>query len=288
MDNYRMIDVKDVKGFLYDFILFIKYVIIYILKSAKRYFVLTFLVFAMSLMVEGYYWYMQKPYYKSTIAFYVTSLDVETYGDMVHGLNDLINGRSYSAVSRALNMSEEEAKQIIKIEAKNREGGVLKNDRTKNVPIYINVTVTNKEVFKPLQVGLLKFLNSSPFIMRRNDEDKKQIAQKIIYIQKDLSNIDSVIISYNASLLRQRIGKDSSSGFANIAALFSYKDQLEDKIIGEDRKRDIQPGVEVYSDFLSADKPAGHDMRLLYIIIAGSVLLSFGFSTLINLLRNAT
>ncbi|HXS37527.1 MAG TPA: hypothetical protein VN721_12565 [Flavipsychrobacter sp.] len=265
MDEYGMIDTQDITNFLSAFVSFIKRIFHYIAASIKKYFVLAIIIFVAINGTGFFYWYSRQPVYESQMVCMFNSLGKKTHGEVIQQLDNLAKTHSYDALSKNLGLSLDQAKSIVSIDGRNMAGYPLYKDISSDrSPIYITVKSTDKAVFEPLQTALIAYLNNySPFRKTNNEIEMKVINEKIEFMDKDIASIDSVIHSY--SIFLKNVKSDSIAGFTNIATLFSYKEQLEEKETQlEWQKRETQQNIELLHGFLSPDYPSRGDSRKFF------------------------
>ena len=253
-----MIESKDISGFLMAFISFIRNAILYVFLSLRKYFLPALAAFVIVLGASYYFRKAQRPYYDSQMVCEFTNVTKRSIGEEIVKLDKLVKTGSYNALANTLSIPLAQAQSIISIEAKNSVGSPLHEDitETKN-PVYINVTASNNTVFKPLQVALINYLNStSPFRERRDVMELEIIDNTVRFIEKDIHQTDSIITAYGNFLRHTRAVTDSAAGFSNIAALLKYKSELEAKHAQNKwRINELKYNVEVLHGFLPADYP---------------------------------
>lgn len=284
MDHYRMIESKDVSGFLFAFLSFVKQVIHYILASVKKYFLLAVIIFSLISASAFYYWKTQKPYYEVEMVCAFNNLTKKVYGEMLYKLDLLIQSRSYPALAQTLDLPIKDVEQITSIQAKNIAGSPLYEDvNTDQTPMYISVKASDKKVLTALQTALINYLNNgSPFRQRRNKMEMEIIGTKLKFLNRDMYQADSIIAAYTNFLKRTRSVTDSAAGFSNIAAMMKYKNELEEKQVQQEwRLQEIQNSVEVLHGFIIPDYPAKKSN-----ILEMAIPLAFIFSLLIPVLLN--
>src|SRR6185437_5880623 len=141
MDSYRMIDEKDVGGFLSALISIIKRTFLYILFSLRRYYLVAGLVFA--LIVGGGYYFLKNSsynYYEAGMACEFNSMSYKTYGEMLQNLDILVKTHSYPTLAQTLEIPVPDAQRILSIDAVNMSGSPLYEDITADkFPFYIKV-----------------------------------------------------------------------------------------------------------------------------------------------------
>lgn len=280
-----MIGSNDVSGFLSAFLSFVKQLVLYILASVKKYLLLAVLIFSV-ITASGYmYWFTQKPYYETEMVCAFNNLTKKVYGEMLLKLDLLLQSGSYPALAQTLQIPVADAQKIVAVQAKNIAGSPLHEDvTTDQSPMYISVKTTDKDILKPLQYSLLKYLNSSPYRQRRNKMEMEVIGTRMKFLNRDMHQADSIISAYTHFLKRTRSVTDTAAGFSNIAAMMTYKNELEDKQVQQEwRMMELESSVEVLHGFMVPDYPL-KKRNIMWQIIPLAFVLSLLIPVLLNLL----
>ena len=296
MDSYRMIDEKDVGGFLSALISVIKRAFFYILASLKRYYLIAALVFIG--IVAGGHFFLKTTgynYYESGMACEFNSMSNKTYGEMLQNLEILVKTHSFASLSQTLQIPLPDAQKILNIDAVNMSGSPLNEDITADkFPFYIKVKATDRAVFFVLQPALMNYLNTaSPYRQKTNDFESASTLNKINFLKKDLSLADTIIEGYGKYLSsgRSLIISDTSAKNSNISALFRYKDQQENKLLQlEWRIKELAQGhaVEVLHGFLPPDTPSESTSGFMKWLLIAGICISIFIVVCMNLIRDAS
>ncbi|MGZ5282915.1 MAG: hypothetical protein ACXWDO_05655 [Bacteroidia bacterium] len=286
MDQYRMIESKDVSGFLLAFLSFFKQLLLYIYASVKKYLVIAVIIFSLITGAAFYYWKIQKPQYETEMVCAFNNLSKKVYGEMLLKLGVLLKSNSYPALAQTLQLPVKDVASITSIQAKNIAGSPLHEDITADqTPIYISVKATDKKILKPLQYAIVNYLNnSSPYRQRRNKMEMEIIGSKMKFLNRDMRQADSIISAYTGFLRKTSSVTDSAAGFSNIAEMMSYKNELEDKQVQHEwRIMELQNSVEVLHGFIVPDYPSKQN-NILGMAIPLAFILSVLIPVLLNLL----
>lgn len=286
MEEYDMIQSKDVKSFLTDFFSFFKKTAAYIIKSAFRFWLLFFIIL-FTVISLGYWRVHQQPiYYQAEMVCTYNNLHKKTYGEIVHNLDNLAKSHSYQQLAKELQITPKIASSIIELEAKNVSGSPLYEDvTTEKSPMYFALKGNNKEVFSQLEQALLFYLNHLPYQTKRLALEQKKIAEKINFIHADLGKIDSVINTYSSFLHYSKPITDSIS-FSNIVELFRYKDQLEDKMLELEKSSHLQESVEQIYGFTPTDNPIKTPIKYWISLSLLALLVAICSTTLTQILKD--
>jgi hypothetical protein len=281
MEEYKMITTAEVKSFFVDFTSFLKRLVTFVLKAVKKNVLLCLFSFLIVVATGYFYQKRQAAYFQSEMVCAYNNLHKKTFGEMVHRLDKLAKSGSYKQLASELQISPAEASAIVGLDAKNVAGSPLYEDITaERTPMYFTLTATDRSVFPKVQPALVHYLNSTPYQQRRTELEKARFNQKIGFISNSLSQVDSVIISYSSFVKHIRATSDSASGFSNIAALFSYKDQLEDKMLDYQKSLGTMESVEVIYGFATPDYPIETGDKFWFRLVFAALLFSIGISVI--------
>ena len=275
MEEYKTIRVNEARNFIKDFIAFIRRSLLFIWNALARNAVLAIIVFLL-VLAAGYFYQSKVPaYYQSEMVCVYNHLHKKTYGEMVQRLDLLVQSRSFDQVASILQLSPEEASSIVGFEAKNVVGSALYEDFSgERTPMYFTLKTKNRSIFPKVQEALVNYLNNTPYQLKRTAFEKLKATKKIDFLRASIQQIDSVIHGYNALLERS----DSAKGFSNIAALFSYKDQLEDKLLENRKSLELSESVEVIYGFAPSDNPVKKGQISWARLLAMAFVLALGVS----------
>ncbi len=256
-EQYTAVSSAEVGRSVVHFIAFMARAAAFCLRALKGGIVFAFSVF---ILLSFFFWFWNRGgqgYYESEMVCAYNSLHKKTFGEMVHRLDLLARSGSAGQLARELQMKPEDTRKIVALDARNVAGSPLWEDiNSERSPMYFVATTTDRSIFPELQEKLLNYLNQTPYEGKRIAFEQQKAAAKIAAYRDSRSQIDALISDFGASIGRVRVSADSSSGFANIAALFRYKDELLDKMLEAQRSTLYLQPVEMIYGFAPADKPA--------------------------------
>jgi hypothetical protein len=287
MEEYKMMTTAEVKSFFVDFTSFLKRFVSFVAKAVRKNVLLCLFSFLI-VLAAGYFYQKRQPvYFQSEMVCAYNNLHKKTFGEMVHRLDKLAKNGSYRQLASELQISPAEASAIIGLDAKNVAGSPLYEDITaERTPMYFTLTATDRSVFPKVQPALVDYLNKTPYQLQRTELDKVRFNRKIAFITSSLSQVDSIIASYSSFIKRIRTATDSASGFSNIAALFSYKDQLEDKMLDYQKNLGTMKSVEVIYGFATPDYPVRPGNKFWFVLVFTALLFSIGISVIKQVLTD--
>jgi hypothetical protein len=279
MDEYRLVDGKDVTDFFTGFSNLVRGILLTTGRALRKYFIPALIVF---LLVTGYGYYKYsnaRKLYRSEMVCEFNNLSKKVYGEMVQRLDILAKSQSYKALASYLKIPVDQAKEIVSIEGTNMEGSLLREDiTTTRSPIYFKVVATSNEVFAPLQNGLLEYLNSnSPFRLQRNVMETERLNHKIEFLKNDIALVDTSVRSYISSFRNITSHSDTSYRLANIPNLINYKRTLEEDLLSQEwRAQELKSSVELLFGFTPPDFATQENRRsLLGSLVLGLILAIF-------------
>lgn len=252
MDEYRMVDGKDVTDFLSAFTGVVSRLFRYIIVTIRQYLLAAIALFLLILSAGSFLWYNSPASYESEMVCEFNKLSKKTYGEMVQKLDALARSHSYDALAVSLQIPVSVARDILSIDGRNSEGSLLAEDATAvQGPMYFKVSATSGGVFNTMQEALLNYLNNgSPLSIRIGEMEMEKLNTHLDLVKKDLVQVDSILSESRALLTRQGSTPDTSLKISVIPALLAYKKQLEGEFLASDRaKKDINPTVKLVYGF---------------------------------------
>lgn len=263
MDEYRMIEGKDLVAFLSGFVAFIKKAIGYLLLSIRHRFVVFISIFILIAGAGFLRWYYTPVYYQSQMACSFADDTKKFYGDMLHRLDVLSEDHAYNTLASLLDISTPQASNIISITGKNMAGSLLYEDITQaaaDEPFYIEARVKDTALFTPLQTALIKYLNySSPSLVASRKRDLQDIQTRRDSVKDNIATLDAAI--------------RNSPGDENLVSMVNYKDSLQLLVLEQNRHiRALQSSVAVLHGFTPSQNPVRERNKDLQLAIIGAVL----------------
>lgn len=149
-------------------------------------------------------YFLQKPFYKSTMSISHIRFENEYCYEMIKDLNSYIDGKTNSGLATALKISPEDAVNIKSIHYFPMNDNVAKrySDSTKILlPFKVEVEVYNNDVLDTLETGIINYLESNEFATKTKEierisleENKKRILQEIAALDSLKRIVDQSII----------------------------------------------------------------------------------------------
>jgi hypothetical protein len=204
--------------------------------------------------------------YKVSMLVQYRALDRTIYRDIVSDLNQMIVYGSRGRVAAELGVPLSLIEKVNNLGTADVNGKPLTEESASNFPIFeITAVLRSPEGADSLGTALIGYINSLPYLYGEIAEQMKIREDRLSFIQKQLSNIDSLKknnLSDPASIYRQSYSLDSLR-----AAIRSY-------LIHGDR------AISEITGFRAADKPQSAPAAFVVFVLAVG---GFGIAFLIAL-----
>lgn len=256
MKNYPSVNQSEINNTLKDFALFIKTVFVFILNSLRRFYLLFLLLF---LGIAGAWYFQNKDsanFYSAQMSCSFNFLHKKVYGEMIVRANQLAESQSYNALARELNISPDDARKVVRLEARNIAGSPLHEDITEQkLPIYITAITTDREVFPALEEGILYYFNNKiPYHQARMKLERINMEENIGFTKSTIVQIDSLIETYINNFNTLSLKNDSSTVMHEISSLIYQKQDLFQKKLSDQKMLGLQNAVEVVYGFAPTER----------------------------------
>ncbi len=199
--------------------------------------------------------YVSKPVYKGSMQVTQNDLSKDVFTKKIQAIGNLIETKSYNVVARKLFISQEVASNLCNISAISLDN----NKDTTNVgSFWITIESTDNQNGDTLQAGILKYLNDFEYINKLKKIQRELYREKIIFIDKQLSQLDSFKVIYAKSMSHVNVGSvnlmmnqnDMSDLFKQSSDLIKEKQQLTENLNGHENI------VYVMDDLSISEKPS--------------------------------
>ncbi len=155
------------------------------------------------------YNYKQSGIYRSSFTVAYDELIRKVYGDRLSKLNALLERGQHKKVADLLSIDNNVAATIKGIEGVNIIGEELVNDfNTDTIPFTVNIYMVDTVGVNSVQYGIVSYLEAgSKHLDKLREYRSKQIAKELVYIDRQLSLLDST----KSSLSRNIVGHIDST-----------------------------------------------------------------------------
>lgn len=287
MKEYPSIDKKEIRETIMEILKFFLSILYFTIRSIKK----NLLIFiALLLVFVGLGYYLNKDsktYYSSEMVCNYNYLHKKVYGEMIYRVNYLAQTSSYNTLAKELNIPVSSAQKVIRLEAKNIAGSPLHEDITEDrLPIYITAAVSEKDVFSTLQTGILSYFNNGiPYHQKREELERERLNNNVNFLGSTIDQIDELIKVYTNNLSQLKTATDSVSLVQDMNALIRQKEELNTKMLSDQKMMSLQVAVELLYGFAPTTYPNVTTGVSIYKILLFSFLLAWGAVIVINLLR---
>jgi hypothetical protein len=174
-------------------------------------------------------------YYSSRSVYYDVSMIAEssvayrkTLAEMVKSLNDLIGSGSQIKLARELGISEEQARDISRIEMTGIFNESLENDTTTkwNQPFKIIARIHNSTLTDTLQNAIVSYLNNKPLLKKIRDEQVGFYNEKLNFTDRQLAKLDSLQTEYNRFLSSSKVASTYYSNDVDPSTAYKQANDL--------------------------------------------------------------
>jgi len=180
-------------------------------------------------LLSGYIYYTIKPsFYKTSMVVIHSELTKKTYAEILDQLDKLTNTGSKQRLAEELKLPVELAGNILSIDANNINDEPLREDTSSKVkqPFKIIVELKSNEASDSLQNAIVNYLNNSPYIKRLKEQQNKSYVERILFIERELSKLDSLKDLYTRFLASSRISATFYSNAFNPADIYVHSGNL--------------------------------------------------------------
>lgn len=210
--------------------------------ALKRFAVVVVLFSLMGLAYGIYNYLNAEKIYGSYMVVDSGNIKSDFYLGIVKNLGNLVKSRSYNGLANKINISEEDAALITKIEYTKYDDFFTEFDRLKqdsvlervtNYPFFqISVNVKDNRVLPKLQNALFSYLLTNPYVSKTREVKKKVLEEGIQNLDNNLQTMDSLKMAVIQRIKRKKeednrfFVKESGIGTQG-GIILSQEDKLE-------------------------------------------------------------
>ena len=241
----------------------------------------------LGLMLGYFYYYNRASRYEVSMIAESSNLHVGTIAEMVKNLNNLISTQSYHSLSRFLDLSEKEVRQITSMVAFGMDNELLETDTTTQLhqPFKIVAGISNTDLTDRLQIALVNYFNHKLNVKRMNDDQVRIYKEKLVFIEKELSKLDSLKSEYTHFLASSKVSATFYNNAFDPADIYKQSSALmKDKEEALSWLSTSSEPIIVIDEFKPMAKPRSASLfRALFIGATIGLSTSFLFGLLIEL-----
>jgi len=231
-------------------------------------------------LISGYIYYTTKPsFYKASMVVIHSELTKKTYAEILDQLDKLTTAGSRQKIAEELRLPVELAGNILSIDAKNINDLPLREDTSSKIkqPFKIIVELKSNKASDSLQNAIINYVNNSPYIKRLKEQQNKSYIERISFIERELSKLDSLKDEYTRFLASSKITAtfynnafDPTDIYVHSSNLVNQKESLKNSLNIDGAAISVVDGLKVPS---SPQTPS----LLIYLLLFGGMGLIAGF-----------
>ncbi|MCW5910435.1 MAG: hypothetical protein KIT62_05145 [Cyclobacteriaceae bacterium] len=200
----------------------------------------------------------------------------ESYAERItESLDRLIKEENRKMLSTRLNITEEEAQKISKIEIESVKQTSTSKEKDESIFI-ITCEIKEKSILPKLQDGIIALLRNNEFVKIRVKQRETYYTSLIAKIQEEINSLDS---------LKQRLfqgkpiyGKSAEMMLVEPTSIYSKIIDLSKEQINYKNALELVNSIQLVEGFTAFEKPAKPKLSISLIIgFAGGLFLAFCF-----------
>jgi hypothetical protein len=175
-----------------------------------------------------YYYYNRSSRFEVFMIVESSNLTKQTVAEMMKNLKSLISTQSYSRLSGELHMSLDHVKQIRNLATLTMDNEPLLNDTSTRFlqPFKISASLGKAELSDELQQSLIQYLNSKAGVKKLTEDQIKFNEEKLRFIDKELSKLDSLKIQYTHFLAASKVSATFYNNALDPAEIYKQSSAL--------------------------------------------------------------
>lgn len=201
------------------------------------------------------YFNLAKPKYEVSITLSYNKLAKKIYGDALVKLQRLIADKNAQSLARQLNISAENALDIISIDSRNMRNDPLISHMDQDKEPFSVITTTKSRVLADsVSYRILSYLENIPYIKESMGIELKRLEEEEKHLASELALLDSLRILYNQNL-KQNLNKSNDDlPFLLRESInpISFYDKYNERF---KRWQDVKSALESYRAFKIIDQP---------------------------------
>ncbi len=224
-------------------------------------------------------WRSMPKVYKSRLILHSFTLSNLDYIHVINNWNSLLKSGEHELLSQSLGMTTSSLGKVKQV-----KGTEIQKVFTPNNPngFYVDVFVTNNNVLKELQAGILTGLENVEYIKKQLAIKKENLGLLISEVSKEIRKLDSTKTRIESLLAGN--GNRSTSLIVDISGLNKQRIELNEKLLYYQQDLRMASAVQVLQGFSHFNKPAGPNLVVwLGLGFIGGMAIAFMLSFLLHL-----
>jgi len=231
-------------------------------------------------LLSGYIYYTIKPsFYKTSMVVIHSELTKKTYAEILDQLDKLTNTGSKQRLAEELKLPVELAGNILSIDANNINDEPLREDTSSKVkqPFKIIVELKSNEAADSLQNAIVNYVNNSPYIKKLKEQQNKSYIERLSFIERELSKLDSLKDEYTRFLSSSRISATFYNNAFNPTDIYVHSGNLVNQKESILKSLNIDgTAISVVDGFKVPSSPQTPSL-LIYLLLFGGMGVIAGF-----------
>lgn len=174
------------------------------------------------------YYFLKPTYYSSEMILYHNDLTRKDYYEIINNLNSLLITGSYKDLSRELNLDSALVNKLEYMQAIGMNDLSLEKDTSSRTGqrFKVQLKFSSRVATRPYQDALLGYLNSNPYIKQIKEGRKRVLEDKLLFIENEQHQLDSLKAAYNTSLGSMRTPTTFYNNEINPADIYVQSNNL--------------------------------------------------------------
>jgi hypothetical protein len=231
-------------------------------------------------LISGYIYYSMKPsFYRASMVVVHSELTKKTYAEILDQLDKLTTPGSKQRLAEELKLPVELAGNILSIDAKNINDLPLREDTSSKIkqPFKIIVELKSNKASDSLQNAIINYVNNSPYIKRLKEQQNKSYIERILFIERDLSKLDSLKDEYTRFLASSKITATFYNNAFDPADIYVHSSNLVNQKETFKNLLNIDGAAVSLVDGLKVPSSPQTTSLVIYLLIFGGMGLFAGF-----------
>ncbi|PRY12317.1 hypothetical protein CLV24_10860 [Pontibacter ummariensis] len=222
-----------------------------------------------------------KAYYASTMTLVLADIRNDFVEDQLSKLTVAVEEDNFLAVSDMLDVSEDAARQIKKMEFSNLDAEIVEEDSVlTGSPFRIELSLYDNSLFDTMEPALANYLENNRYFSKLKRIKQREMEGMIAKLESEIESIDSIKTTVssprgpvNGFVYGQPV--DPTNLYRESVAMYRQKAELEAEL-------DQLDNIQVVNGFAPRLKPTGPNL-LKYLAVGGLVAFLIGLMVALNI-----
>jgi capsular polysaccharide biosynthesis protein len=239
-----------------------------------------------ALAVSFYFFSKMAVVYDQAMIVRFNELNKRTFYEIFSQLNNLAGSSSYESLASTLGVKKEVAKDMVYIELMNLNNSSLDKDSSKIVeqPVMVRMMTLSTAHTREIQNALLAFINNNPYFKKIKDGQKKLFDAKLIFLDREMHQIDSLKAAYTNSLSSSGSTTVYNNAFDPADIYVQSNNLMNQKEAILKWMNENSSAINLVDGFKISERPVRPNvLKYMLIRFLGAVLLAFAIALLLHL-----